>query len=245
MLGLEKIMVTGRGVAVIFAVVALLLGGVIYFNPATKGRDRSDGEAPGAVAAHEASPKNARFGAEAKGPMAASTAERDLASKVSSEGSASFSPASRRQDGGAAPDWSSYVDEVPRGGRPHYEGEAVAAYVSVGYADNRRIRMLPNQAGEYSRVWMQKDRVAQVSLEFVETAPGTEVAVVAEDGGSFAVSPKVSSILRVDEQQRIYFDFYVSDNPGVHRVAVRTPDGSTKLLDFWAGDPPAIQASTR
>jgi hypothetical protein len=120
----------------------------------------------------------------------------------------------------------------------------VEAYVSVA-ALNRRMRMMPNQIGEYPRIWMGDAARAEVTLVFQDAAPGTPVVLAAQDGGKFTGHDKASVLTAVDQQQRVSFAFDVSSNPGVHRVTTRTPSGDVKMLEFWAGEAPAIQTAAR
>uniref|UniRef100_UPI00056DA62C hypothetical protein n=1 Tax=Verrucomicrobium sp. BvORR106 TaxID=1403819 RepID=UPI00056DA62C len=124
------------------------------------------------------------------------------------------------------------------------EGEVVEAFVSVA-ALNRRVRMMPNQLGEYPRIWMGDAARAEVTLVFQDAAPGTPVALAAQDGGKFTGQDQAALLTAVDAQQRVSFAFDVSSNPGVHRVTTRTPGGDVKLLEFWAGEAPAIQTAAR
>lgn len=118
-------------------------------------------------------------------------------------------------------------------GKPHYEGEPVAAYVRVG-SSGEQAALSVSQGGEYPRVRVEPREEVQVRLRFEHTAPGTPIALAAQDGGRFA-DGQTGVMLRVDAARELAFPFAVSANEGTHRVTFTTPRGETKVLDFWAG----------
>jgi len=147
------------------------------------------------------------------------------------------SPAARRDDDGfELVEWTE--------GEPHFEGEFIAAYVTLG-ASGRKLRMTVNQMGEFPRVQVATRERVQVELEFSRTQPGDHIAVAAQDGGF--VDGSHSAALTVNDQRRVRFAFDVSANDGVHYVSVMTQNGVSRLLDFWAGPMPTLRstASTR
>ncbi len=176
-------------------------------------------------------------------PAAPNAARKDSQSiatsqKNSGAGSAAF-PVSQPVD---ATDLSTYKEYKYPTGTPKYEGENVTAFVHVKSSE-QAVKFQPNQMGEYPRVWMQQEEVANIQLAFPETKPGTPVAISAQDGGSLD-GVKIATSRQVDENGRIAFDFKTSPNPGIHRVSVMTASGEVKILDFWAGDPPVLQKAS-
>jgi len=129
-------------------------------------------------------------------------------------------------------------------GQPHFEGEFIAAYVTLG-ASGRKLRMTVNQIGEFPRVQIATRERVQVELEFSRSRPGDHIAVAAQDGGF--VDGSRSAALTVNDQRRARFAFDASSNEGVHHVSVLTQSGERRLLDFWAGPMPILRstASTR
>jgi hypothetical protein len=118
-------------------------------------------------------------------------------------------------------------------GRPHFEGEAVEAFVSLGET-GRRLRFGVNQMGEYPRVQIAPEEEVSVRLQFAVSEPGKKVAIAAQDGGKIEGS-RASEALVLDERRQVAFRFKASANEGVHRVTFTTESGEGKILDFWAG----------
>ena len=118
-------------------------------------------------------------------------------------------------------------------GKPHYEGEPVTAYVRVG-SSGEQSALTVSQGGEYPRVQIQPREKVQVRLKFGKLAPHTPVAFTAQDGGAFSDGKKGAMFL-VDEMRELSFAFSASANEGTHRVTFATPQGETKVLDFWVG----------
>jgi hypothetical protein len=120
---------------------------------------------------------------------------------------------------------------------PGYEGEPVTAYVAVP-STGKRVALTVNQLGEFPRLDTEPSETVEVRLAFARTEPGAQVAVVAQDGGRLHTG-RLSGALAVDAERQIAFGFKVSANVGLHRIAVSTPVGEVKTVEFWAG-PPAI-----
>jgi hypothetical protein len=118
-------------------------------------------------------------------------------------------------------------------GRPHFEGEAVEAFVSLKES-GRRLRFGVNQMGEYPRVQIAPEEEVSVRLQFAVSAPGKKVAIAAQDGGKIE-GTGASEAMVLDERRQLAFRFKASPNEGVHRVTFTTESGEGKILDFWAG----------
>lgn len=140
-------------------------------------------------------------------------------------------------------DWSSQPGAVDAQGykllnfgssSPLVSGDFVEAFVETA-RKGQKFRLVPNQAGEYQRVYIAAGEEVAVKLQFTENKPGTKIAVASLDGGRLAGS-KVSELLEVGNDRSIEFVFKGSNNEGIHRVKVLSPDGEVKLLDFWVGD---------
>lgn len=119
------------------------------------------------------------------------------------------------------------------GGKPHHEDEPVEAYVTVG-STGRKLRMDVNQLGEYPRVQIKAGDKLDVRLQFNRSAPGSAIALTAQDGGRFA-SSTASQQAVLDEARQASFSFEASTNEGIHRVTFLSPLGEVKTLDFWVG----------
>ncbi|MEX2580697.1 MAG: hypothetical protein WD342_16690 [Verrucomicrobiales bacterium] len=124
-------------------------------------------------------------------------------------------------------------------GKPAYGGEPVTAYLRVASLD-RELALSVNQGGEFPRVPVLPGETVQVRLAFAHSPPDTPVALSAEDGGVVAVDGRRgrSRAGKLDGRRQLGLSYRVSETAGVHRVALRTPGGETKVLEFWAGDPP-------
>lgn len=119
------------------------------------------------------------------------------------------------------------------GGKPHHEDEPVEAYVTVG-SSGRKLRMEVNQLGEYPRVQIKAGDKVDVRLQFNRSAPGSSIALTAQDGGHFSSStPSLQAVL--DESRQASFSFEASTNEGIHRVTFLSALGEVKTLDFWVG----------
>ncbi len=124
-------------------------------------------------------------------------------------------------------------------GRPAYAGEPVSAYVRVGSL-GKDLALNVNQGGEFPRVPVAPGETVEIRLAFSRSAPGTRVALNAEDGGSLRVGRESGRSLAgaLDGQRQLGLSYRVTTTSGAHRVTLRTPDGETKTLEFWSGDPP-------
>ncbi len=129
------------------------------------------------------------------------------------------------------------------GGPPDYEGEPVTAYVGVP-SSGRKVALTVNQLGEFPRIDTAPSEKVEIRLVFATTAPGTPIAVAAQDGGKLHTG-KLSAAQPLNAERQLAFAYTVSPNPGMHRVSVTTPAGELKTLEFWAGPPAALQREAR
>ncbi len=135
-------------------------------------------------------------------------------------------------------DSASLADFTPQpypNGKPAYDGEPVTAYIAVP-STGAKVALTVNQLGEFPRVQTAVGEKVEVRLAFTRTAPGTPVAMAAQDGGKLHPG-KLSAALPVDAERQLAFAFTMSPNPGMHRVSVTTAAGELKTLEFWAGKP--------
>lgn len=147
-------------------------------------------------------------------------------------------------------DWSSQPGVVDAQGykllnfgafSPLVSGDFVEAFVETA-RKGQKFRLVPNQAGEYQRVYIAAGEEVAVKLQFTDDKPGTKVAVASLDGGRLAGS-KVSELMEIANDRSLEFVFKASTNEGMHRVKVLSPDGEVKLLDFWVGDENVLRVS--
>jgi hypothetical protein len=121
------------------------------------------------------------------------------------------------------------------GSPPAYPGEPVTAYVRVS-STKKQEALTVNQVGEFPRMMTQPGETVQVRLAFSQTEPDTPVALTSEDGGLIEGAER-STAGKLDAARQLAFAYTVSQNPGIHRVSIRTPSGESKILEFWAGPP--------
>ncbi len=121
------------------------------------------------------------------------------------------------------------------GSPPAYPGEPVMAYVRVPSTKSAQA-LTVNQVGEFPRMMTQPGETVQVRLAFSQTEPDTPVALTSEDGGLIEGAQR-STAGKLDAARQLAFAYTVSQNPGIHRVSIRTPSGDAKILEFWAGAP--------
>jgi hypothetical protein len=117
----------------------------------------------------------------------------------------------------------------------------VTAYVRVP-STKKQEALTVNQVGEFPRVMTQPGETVQVRLAFTRTEPGTPVALTSEDGGLIEGGQR-STAGKLDAARQLAFAYTVSQNPGIHRVSIRTPSGESKVLEFWVGKPLALKAA--
>lgn len=113
--------------------------------------------------------------------------------------------------------------------------DSAIAYVQVP-STNRRTALLPNNLGEYEAQPTLTGETVGVRLRFDDVAPGTPVAVVILDGGSFPDGSGPSQVIKLGRDSLISFRFTTSANNGYHRIRVLPSGGTARLLDFTASD---------
>ena len=111
-------------------------------------------------------------------------------------------------------------------------GEPARVRVSVGGV--RTPLLSPNQVGSFPRVYLPLGGQADVQVQLPEAAPGDQVVVAVEDGGSVA-DGKPTQALTLDDSRQAAFHFQASESLGTFRVSMRHA-AQTKIVTFWAGD---------
>ena len=111
-------------------------------------------------------------------------------------------------------------------------GEPARVRVSVGGISTPLL--LPNQVGSFPRVYLPLGGQADVQVQLPEAAPGDQVVVAVEDGGSVA-DGKPTQALTLDDSHQAAFHFQASQSLGTFRVSVRHA-AQTKIVTFWAGE---------
>ncbi|MGL4400955.1 MAG: hypothetical protein ACRCXD_13880 [Luteolibacter sp.] len=111
--------------------------------------------------------------------------------------------------------------------------DAAIAYVQIP-SSNRRTALLPNVLGEYEAQPTLTGETVGVRLRIEDVAPGTPVAVVILDGGSFPGSSGPSQVIKLGRDSQISFRFTTSENIGYHRIRVLPSGGTARVFDFTA-----------
>ncbi len=75
---------------------------------------------------------------------------------------------------------------------------------------------------------------ADVQVQLPEAAPGDQVVVAVEDGGTVGNGKPVQAF-NLDENRQVAFQFQATQSLGIFRVSMRH-NAQTKIVTFWAGD---------
>jgi hypothetical protein len=96
----------------------------------------------------------------------------------------------------------------------------------------RTPELLPNQVGEFPRVYIKPGQKVQVRLRFPNAEAGARASVSVEDGG-FLADKKPALPLTLDAERVGEFEFTAGMEPGQYRVSVRQ-GADTRILVLWA-----------
>jgi hypothetical protein len=118
-------------------------------------------------------------------------------------------------------------------GDPGVTSDAAIAYVQIP-STNRRTALIPNSLGEYEAQPTLTGETVGVRLRIEEVAPGTPVAVVILDGGSFPDGSGPSKVVKLGRDSLISFRYTTSENIGYHRIRVLPSGGTARVFDFTA-----------
>lgn len=136
-------------------------------------------------------------------------------------------------------DLTSFKPHTYPSGQPFYPGEPVTAFVRVP-STAQQIAMTVNQGGEYPQLNADPGETVEVLLGFSQTEPGSPVALSAQDGGVLDDGKRTAALI-LDKNRQVAFSFKLTPNPGLHRIAIQSPTGETKTLEFWVGEPQVIK----
>jgi hypothetical protein len=118
---------------------------------------------------------------------------------------------------------------------PHWamsaSGAPATAVVTLG---NHSHKLIPNQLGEFQRVYLEKGGSANVQVQFPKSKPGDRVIAVMQDGGTINGDRIVGSFI-LDEQSGVAFSVDTTAEGGLSRVLL-TCGADRKTLEFWSGD---------
>lgn len=112
----------------------------------------------------------------------------------------------------------------------YYPGKPLIVSVEVGV--NQTPALVPNQIGEFPRVYVKPNQKVSIRLRFPEALPGAKAAVSVEDGG-YVGDKKPASALVLDDNRESSFDFTAGADSGQYRVVVRQ-GADTRILVLWA-----------
>ena len=116
---------------------------------------------------------------------------------------------------------------------PLYAGQAFEAFVEVG---GRYLRMMPNQAGNFPRVFVDKPEPVSIRVKMPDASVGDRVVVNVLDGGELVdgEARERYTVRLVEEDRCVAVTLEPSANSGSHRVLFRH-FGQTCVADVWVG----------
>lgn len=100
-------------------------------------------------------------------------------------------------------------------------------------ANGKSYDLVPNQLGEFQRVYLEKGGLAEVSLQFPEAKPGDTVVAAIQDGGTVN-RENTAAPLQLDDNLSARFSVETTAEGGISRVLV-THGADRKTLIFWGG----------
>lgn len=102
---------------------------------------------------------------------------------------------------------------------------------------NKIYQLKPNQLGLFDQVSnIQPLQIVPVEVSYPQGKTGEKVILAAEDGGRFD-NGKMFSILQLDAQRKVSFNFQVSDQSGIFHVSLRKGN-DIKVIQLWVGHDP-------
>ncbi len=101
-----------------------------------------------------------------------------------------------------------------------------------------RVELVPNSQNEFPVQPAGLKETVALRVAFPDLDPGTPVAVVILDGGSFPSQKEVSQLIEVEKWGGVEFQFTTSANLGHHRLQVSPRGHLPKLLDIYAASDP-------
>jgi len=113
---------------------------------------------------------------------------------------------------------------------PAQIGEPVEAFIETS---SERVRLIPNQAGNFPRVFVDEPELVRIRVAYPEASAGDRVAVTVLDGGELE-SGGLTGVREVTEGGLVAVDFTPSINPGTHRILLRRA-GEERAVDIWVG----------
>jgi len=113
---------------------------------------------------------------------------------------------------------------------PAQIGEPVEAFIETS---TERVRLIPNQAGNFPRVFVDEPELVRIRVAYPEASTGDRVAVTVLDGGELE-SGGLTGVREVTEGGLVAVNFMPSINPGTHRILLRRA-GEERAVDIWVG----------
>lgn len=221
----------------VFAVVALVTA-ILGWFAAERGTGRNASSQPGKDRSPGSASVNGQRASISRLPASPLFAAAGLPANASQEQRAEALAAAARAAAASYPPLTAtaeYQTLPVADHRPQREGEMATAFVAVP-STGKKLRLEPNQLGEFPRVRMEPSESVGVHLVFPEAAPGALYTVAAQDGGIIEQSGQPGHLLALDSQRTLFFKFQASSNTGFHRLKIRSQGGENQLLEFWAGD---------
>ncbi|MES2995704.1 MAG: hypothetical protein V4733_02740 [Verrucomicrobiota bacterium] len=114
--------------------------------------------------------------------------------------------------------------------------EATATVVVNG----ARHRLVPNQLGEFQRVYVETGGSVDVTVRYPAAKPGDKIIAAMQDGGTLN-GKGIAEQFTVDSSGNIAFSAETRDEGGIHRVLL-TKGADRKTLDIWGGAESPLKA---
>ncbi|MES2996125.1 MAG: hypothetical protein V4733_04870 [Verrucomicrobiota bacterium] len=116
-------------------------------------------------------------------------------------------------------------------------GDSATAEVVINGA---RHRLVPNQLGEFQRVYVETGGSVDVTVRYAGAKPGEKVIAAMQDGGTLN-GKGIAEQFTVDSSGNIAFSAETRDEGGIHRVLL-TKGADRKTLDIWGGPESPLKA---
>jgi len=126
-------------------------------------------------------------------------------------------------------------------GSPAVDGQMAYATIFTGKLQYKD--MTPNQDSSFSRIYnIEPLATVGIEINYPNGSQGDKVIVRGEDGGVFG-NGKGVLVIPLDANNKVNFNFQVSDSPGLYRVTLRK-GSDEKTVQLWVGAIPATSQNT-
>ncbi|MES2996685.1 MAG: hypothetical protein V4733_07740 [Verrucomicrobiota bacterium] len=121
------------------------------------------------------------------------------------------------------------VDAPPAGARVTVEGKSYD--------------LVPNQFGEFQRVYVEKGGEAEVTVRYPEAKADDVVIAAMQDGGTIDAEG-VGKALRLDKSLKLHFTAQTTAEGGISRILL-TKGADRKTVELWGGEEPPLKSEVK